>query len=485
MVKSEATETLWAEAAVSIRRAVGEQSFNLWLSQAIPIQLSPEIVELGVPSLYVQEFVSARMRDQVVAACGAVLGGARPELKLTINGHLFRKMREAAATSEGEAAPLPRPATASGAAAPPDDPARAAAEAAAGARRRPKDAGYARQVFNLSPKYTLDRFVVGRANRLAHDAVLRIADQPGTMYNPLFIHGGSGLGKTHLLQGLAHEVLSRNPSGRLLYVTCEYFTNQYVAALQSGEINRFRARFRGVDLLVVDDIQGLGNKAATQEEFLQTFNELTDAGRQVVMASDAHPRQLARIREDLIGRFLSGMLAQVQPPDVETRVEIVKRRLAGYDVEIPAEVVRFVAERVTRSVRELEGAVVRLVAYSSLAKEPVTLSLARQAIADFLSIEGRYITLSDIENRVISHLNVTHGQLHSRLRRRDVAYARQVCVTLGRMLTDASLNEIGRYFGGKDHSTVLFAERKIKGLMQSDPDVRQFVDLLTEELRRR
>jgi chromosomal replication initiator protein len=331
-----------------------------------------------------------------------------------------------------------------------------------GQKGRPGPVPAPKQIFNLNERYTLDRIIVGPGNQLAFNCAWEVARKPGEGFNPLFIYGKTGLGKSHLLQGIAREVLERFPSKDTLYIPAEYFVNQYVAALQKRDVEPFRKRFRNLDVLIIDDLHFLAGKDASQQELLHTLNALEQQGKQVVLASDQHPRELEEFMEHLTTRFLQGMIAEVTLPPRNTRLAIINSKLEGHRQLFPNAVIEFLADHLECNVREIEGYVTRLVALAGLAGEKVTLELAQQALHDFLSSRARLVDLPDIENVVIAHYGVTSQQLHSRLRKRPVALARQVCMYLARKLTSYSLKEIGRFFGGKNHTTVVFAVQAVE-----------------------
>ncbi|MHC4841664.1 MAG: chromosomal replication initiator protein DnaA, partial [Planctomycetota bacterium] len=318
------------------------------------------------------------------------------------------------------------------------------------------------QIFNLDDRYTLDRIIVGENNRMAFKCAWEITRKPGEALNPFFIYGKTGLGKSHMLQGIAREILERYPSKETLYIPCEYFVNQYVGALQKRDVEPFRARFRNLDVLIIDDLHFLAGKDASQQELLHTLNSLESLGKQVVLASDQHPRDLEEFMEHLTNRFMQGMIAEINIPARNTRLAIIKSKLEGHRDLFPPPVIEFLADKLECNVREIEGYITRLVALAALTRETVTLQLAEQALQDFLSIRSRDVELNDIENIVIAHYGVTSQQLHSRLRKRPVALARQVCMYLARKLTSYSLKEIGRFFGGKNHTTVVFAVQAVE-----------------------
>jgi chromosomal replication initiator protein len=437
------TETLakehWNKVLTDLQDHVGEEVFNLWLRNTLIVRLEPELIEVGVPNLVVSDWLRSQYTGEILDSVNRVVGYRPGDIKYSVNGHLFRQLRKSEDTAR-----------------------RAAGDPSPTARDRVKTEPVPKQIFNLNEKYTLDRVIVGPNNQLAFNCAWEVARKPGENFNPLFIFGRTGLGKTHLLQGIAREVLERFPSKETLYIPAEYFVNQYVQALQRRDVEPFRHRFRSLDMLIIDDLHFLSGKDASQQELLHTLNALEQAGKQVVLASDQHPRGLEEFMEHLTTRFMQGMIAEIELPPKPTRLAIIKSKLEGQRQLFPVAVIEFLADKLECNVREMEGYVTRLVALAGLTGEKVTLQLAEQALQDFLSSRSRMVDLTDIENVVIAHYGVSSAQLHSRLRKRPVALARQVCMFLARRLTSYSLKEIGRFFGGKNHTTVVFAVQAIE-----------------------
>lgn len=446
----------WSRILVDLQERVGEEVFTLWLRKTLIVRLDPNLVEIGVPNLVVSEWLKGQFTDHILQSIERVSGFRPKDIRFPVNGHLFREMREHEAKARraaGESDLTERAPTA-----------------------RPK------QIFSLNERYTLDRVIVGPNNQLAFNCSWEIARKPGESFNPLFIYGRTGVGKTHLLQGIAHEVLERFPSKETLYIPAEYFVNQYVQALQKRDVEPFRKRFRSLDMLIIDDLHFLAGKDASQQELLHTFNALESAGKQVVLASDQHPRALEEFMEHLTTRFMQGMIAEIELPPVATRLAIIKSKLEGHRGLFPVSVIEFLAEKLDCNVRELEGYVTRLVALASLTGEKVTLQLAEQALQDFLATRTRMVDLNDIENVIIAHYGVSSQQLHSRQRKRPVALARQVCMYLARRLTSYSLKEIGRFYGGKNHTTVVFAVQSIEAKMAKSRALADELDHLRRSL---
>ena len=317
------------------------------------------------------------------------------------------------------------------------------------------------------PKYTFDNFVVGPCNRFAHAAAVGAAEAPGKAYNPFFLHGSVGLGKTHLLQSLCFALLERNPKTRILYLSCETFVNHFISALENGDLQKFRNKYRNVDVLVVDDIHVLANKERTQEEFFHTFNTLYQSGKQIVLSSDSPPKDIPTLQERLVSRFKWGLVTEIEPPCYETRMAILKRKSRERGREIPDDVARLLAERIDSNIRELEGAVTKLIGYAGLAGQPVSVELAREAMRDLFAVRKGQPSMEDIIGLITEHFGIKLSELQSKKRTNAIAYPRQVAMYLARQITRHSLEEIGGFFGGRDHSTVIYAVEKVGARAES------------------
>ena len=341
-----------------------------------------------------------------------------------------------------------------------------------------------RGVIQLNPRYTFDTFVVGSSNRFAHAAAVAVAENPSVTYNPLFIHGGVGLGKTHLMHAIGHFVQQHYPNKRLLYITAETFINELISAIQQGKNVEFRTRFRSVDILMVDDIQFIAGKDSTQEEFFHTFNELHNAGKQIILTSDKPPKDIARLEERLRSRFAWGLIADIGKPDVETRTAILRARATTDGISVPDEVLSMIAEHVSSNIRELEGSFTRLVAYATLVNEPITMELAQKALKETLSGDTRKeITASLIMQTVCDYYHLSVEDMTSSTRRREVTVPRQVAMYLTREMTDMSLPQIGTAFGNRDHTTVLHACSVITRSMSETPKLAEEVEDLKEKIQ--
>lgn len=336
----------------------------------------------------------------------------------------------------------------------------------------------------LSPDYSFDNFVTGPENRLAHAAAVAVANQPGTAYNPLFIHGGVGLGKTHLLQAICQTVLQRDPNCTICYFSCDAFVNQFMDSVQRGEMSAFRHRYRDADLLLLDDIHFLANRERTQEEFFHTFNALFQSKRQIVLSSDSAPLEIPQLEERLVSRFQSGMVAPIAKPSYETRVAIVRAKSALRAMELPDEVACYIAAKVDSNARELEGAINTVQGSAVLQDVAITLGLAREALGESaLGTRPSQVTLHHITDAVTAFYNVKLSDLQSKRRQKSIAAPRQLSMYLARHHTGFSLEEIGGHFGGRDHTTVMHAVRVVTDRIAADPDYARHVDVLTHTVR--
>ena len=334
----------------------------------------------------------------------------------------------------------------------------------------------------LNPKYTFETFVVGNSNQFAHAAARAVAESPAHSYNPLFLYGGVGLGKTHLLHAIGHQVLRRRPELKVLYFTAEQFVNQLINSLRFKSMHSFRERYRSIDVLLVDDIQFLANKERTQEEFFHTFNTLYTSQRQIILSSDSSPRNIPAIEERLRSRFEWGLIADIQAPDLETKVAILRRKADQDGVALPDDVALFIAYQVKSNVRELEGMLNRVVAFSSLTAKPLSLELAKETLKDILPEEGRRATAADIIKFVARHYGLKVSEIKSKSNSKQIAFPRQVAMFLCKELTDLSYPEIGRQFNDKHHSTVMYSVDKILKLRATDAELERTLDGMTKHL---
>ncbi len=343
-----------------------------------------------------------------------------------------------------------------------------------------------KQAPQLNSRYTFESFVVGSGNRFAHAASLAVAEAPADAYNPLFIYGGVGLGKTHLMHAIGHYVLQQRPEARLEYVTSETFTIELVTAIQTNRNIQFREKYRNVDVLLIDDIQFIAGRDSTQEEFFHTFNALFNAGKQIVISSDRPPKEIAHLEERLRSRFLSGLIADIQRPDMDTRCAILRSKAREENIDVSEDVIQMIAQNVDSNIRELEGSLTRLSAYSSLSGRPISLELAQEALREIISEhQPRSVTGEDVLKAVSAYYGIPVEDLIGPRRTRSVTVPRQITMYLARQLTDTSLPRIGELLGGRDHSTILHGCAKIESLMLSAPPIKAAVADLSKQLLRR
>ena len=336
----------------------------------------------------------------------------------------------------------------------------------------------------LNSKYTFDSFVIGPSNRFAHAASLAVAESPAKAYNPLFIYGGVGLGKTHLMQAIGQYIAKKFKKSKILYITSEKFTNQLIASIQNRTTLKFREKYRSVDILLVDDIHFIAGKESTQEEFFHTFNTLYDAHKQIVISSDRPPKEISALEKRLVSRFEWGLVTDIQPPDLETRIAILRNKAAAQNIAVPDDVTFFIAEKIKSNIRELEGALIRVGAYSALIGRPVNLQLAEEVLKDAFKEEEKRITVDIIQKKVAEYFDLRISDMKSKKRNRAVAYPRQIAMYLSRDLTDMSLPEIGESFGGRDHTTVLHAYDKIQRCVKDDVKTQDLVNNIINNIKK-
>lgn len=336
---------------------------------------------------------------------------------------------------------------------------------------------------NLNVKYTFDTFVVGNNNRLAHAASLAVSDNPAEVYNPLFIYGGVGLGKTHLMHSIAHYILGDSPKSKVLYVSSEQFTNDLINSIKAGNNEEFRKKYRHIDVLLIDDIQFIADKDRTQEEFFHTFNTLYESKKQLIISSDRPPKEIKTFEERMISRFEMGLIVDIQSPDFETRMAILRKKLEREDVKIPNDVTQYVANNITSNIRELEGAVNKIIAYSTLVHKEINLELAEEALKDLIyPKENPSITIENIIQIVSQHYNISPHDITSKKRPREISYPRQVVMYLARNLTDMSLPQIGNKLGNRDHTTIMHGYEKINKEAKKDQLLFNTISTLSKKI---
>src|SRR5215218_1595879 len=442
-------EDLWNEVADRLKDALNDTTYRTWFDQVAGGEVSSDGVVLTVPNDFTREWIEAHFLGLVQAAVRELTGDERP-VRLLVRAD--RQPEEVSAQTIRSEAAVP---------------------------------AVARAYEGLNPKYTFDSFVIGSSNRFAHAAALAVAEAPAQAYNPLFIYGGTGLGKTHLLQAVGQYVAEHSAALTVRYVTSETFMNDFINSLRDKRIEGFKTRYRSYDLLMIDDIQFLEGKERIQEEFFHTFNSLYEAGRQIVISSDRPPREISTLEERLRSRFEWGLITDIQPPDLETRIAILRKRVKTDGIHVPdPQVLTFIASRVSTNIRELEGALTRVVAFSSLTGRLMTVDLAQEVLKDvFPQGEAAEVSIRRIQEAVSDRFNLPLSELTGEKRSQNIVYPRQVAMYLSRELTDSSLPKIGKEFGGRDHTTVIHATSKIARLIKEDRSVYNLVQELTARIK--
>ncbi len=434
---------LWSEVSSRLRGALNETTYRTWFDHVEGVELDDDQFVLSVPNDFTRDWIEGHFLGLIRAAIGDATGHER-RVQLAI---AEREHDAAAASPE----PPPREVVAGG----------------------------------LNPKYTFDSFVIGSSNRFAHAAALAVAEAPAQAYNPLFIYGGTGLGKTHLLQAVAQYVSEHQGALTVRYVTSETFMNDFINALRDKRIESFKQRYRAYDLLLIDDIQFFEHKERIQEEFFHTFNTIYEAGGQLVISSDRPPREISTLEERLRSRFEWGLITDIQPPDLETRIAILRKKVKTDGIHVPdPKVLEFIAGRISSNIRELEGALTRVVAFSSLTGRPMSEDLAQDVLKDvFPQGEVPEVSIERIQELVSERFSLSLEELCGDRRSQNIVYPRQVAMYLSRELTDSSLPKIGRQFGGRDHTTVIHATTKIARLIREDRSVYNLVQELTKRVK--
>jgi chromosomal replication initiator protein len=442
-------ESLWDEVAGRLKGALNEATFGSWFGSAEGSALTDDAFTLSVPNDFTREWIEGHFLGLIRAAVKDATGHER-RIQLSVVDEAAPEIVDGIAL---------------------EPPVHRAPEPAASG--------------SMSLKYTFDLFVIGSSNRFAHAAALAVAEAPAQAYNPLFIYGGTGLGKTHLLQAVGQYVGAHGNGLTARYVTSETFMNDFINSLRDKRIEGFKQRYRTYDVLLVDDVQFFEGKERIQEEFFHTFNSLYEAGRQIVISSDRPPKEIATLEERLRSRFEWGLITDIQPPDLETRIAILRKKEKTDRIHVPdPDVLTYVAERVTTNIRELEGALTRVVAFSSLTGRSMTVELAEDVLKDvFPQGQAVEISIRRIQETVSERFGMTVNELCSAKRSQSIAYPRQVAMYLSRALTDSSLPKIGKEFGGRDHTTVMHANAKIEGMIREDRTVYNLVQELTARIK--
>ncbi|KRQ85942.1 Chromosomal replication initiator protein DnaA [Caloramator mitchellensis] len=437
---------IWEKTQEIVKAELTELAFNTWIKCLEPLKITNDTIFFLAPNEFTKGVLEQRHKELISNAIKLVTS-KKYELKFVLNTDDINENNSPAPKKE-------------------------------------KQEEFSNSMLN--PKYTFETFVIGNSNRFAHAASLAVAEAPAKAYNPLFIYGGVGLGKTHLMHAIGHYILGNNPSAKVVYVSSEKFTNELINAIKDDKNEDFRNKYRNVDVLLIDDIQFIAGKERTQEEFFHTFNSLHEANKQIIISSDRPPKEIPTLEDRLRSRFEWGLIADIQPPDFETRIAILKKKADVENLSIPNEVMVYIANKIQSNIRELEGALIRIVAYSSLTNKEVSVDLASEALRDFISNRNaRQITTELIIDVVSSYYNLRPEDFKSQKRTKSVAFPRQIAMYLARKLTDLSLPKIGEEFGGRDHTTVIHAFEKINESYEKDQNLKETIDELIRKINQK
>ncbi|MDD5680531.1 MAG: chromosomal replication initiator protein DnaA [Candidatus Omnitrophica bacterium] len=459
-------EATWKQALTLLKDNVNNQTYQTWIEPISFVEANEKSVVLGVPNKFFKNWVEEHYLGPITSTLEKV-----SNKKFALEFIIVSEAALKPAAGRGEEAAKDKPAAGQ------------AQEKAAEEKKQGFSFFFKKNLpteeSRLNPKYTFDSFVVGPSNRFAHAAALAVSESPAKAYNPLFIYGKVGLGKTHLMQAIGHYILQKKPSLKFIYISSEKFTNQLISAIQNRTTLKFREMYRNVDLLLIDDIHFIAGKESTQEEFFHTFNALYDAHKQIVVSSDRSPKDIPSLEERLVSRFEWGLVTDIQPPDIETRIAILRNKAERETISIPDDVTYFIAESVRSNIRELEGALIRVVAYAKLVGKEINLDLVKEVLKDVLIEQNKKITIDSIQQKVAQYFDIRLADMRSKKRNKAIAYPRQIAMYLSRDLTDFSLPEIGEQFGGRDHSTVMHACEKVYKDMESKNGVREMVNKIS------
>ncbi|WP_337017147.1 chromosomal replication initiator protein DnaA [Oceanobacillus massiliensis] len=441
-------EELWVATLEKIEEKISKPSFDTWLKNTKAETLEKDTLIISAPNEFARDWLENQYTELISEILDEVTG-TKLNTKFIIPD----------STAELEdLKPMPKP------------------KPSMNSTETPKSM--------LNSKYTFDTFVIGAGNRFAHAASLAVAEAPAKAYNPLFIYGGVGLGKTHLMHAIGHYVREHNPNAKVVYITSEKFTNEFINAIMDNKSNSFRNKYRNIDVLLIDDIQFIAGKESTQEEFFHTFNALHEESKQIIISSDRPPKEIPTLEDRLRSRFEWGLITDITPPDLETRIAILNKKAKAEGLDIPNEVMLYIANQINTNIRELEGALIRVVAFSSLVNKDIDASLAADALKDIIpSSKPKVITIKGIQELVGERYSIRLEDFAAKKRTKSIAFPRQIAMYLSRELTDFSLPKIGEEFGGRDHTTVIHAHEKISRLLEEDSDLNRDIEDIKEKLK--
>jgi chromosomal replication initiator protein len=455
--------SLWETVKCDLKSLFPEDVFQLWFEPVVCLEATEDVLTLGVPNEFAQIWLHDNYLDLITQRL-RLSAGRLVNVKLTTTN----ATPDAASQRAGAESAVAR------------------SRATAGTTRkitRYDERGPAAGLLN--PRNTFETFVVGSNNQMAHAAALAVAQSPAQAYNPLFLYGDTGLGKTHLMHAIGHAILRRNPEARVAYLSTEKFTNEFIKALQENGLTKFRQRYRQADVLLLDDVQFLANKERIQEEFFHTFNDLFESGKQIVLSSDRRASEIQKLEARLVSRFEWGLPADIHSPDVETRIAILRTKAAALKCDLPAAIINFIAQNITKNIRRLEGALIKVASYTALTSKPIDLATAERLLHDVLMEQAQTIlTIETIQKRVADHFQIRHSDMTSKRRPNNIAIPRQIAMYITRELTKHSLQEIGDAYGGRDHGTVIHACKAVNNMMEQDATTRSSVEFLKNQLSR-
>ncbi|MDQ0297626.1 chromosomal replication initiator protein [Salibacterium salarium] len=443
---------LWNQTLSVIQKKVSKPSFETWLKSTKATELQDDTIIITAPNEFARDWLENRYSTLISDTLQDITGAELyvkfiiPDTEEQNDISVEQEVKKTPVPSENQSDDIPKS--------------------------------------MLNDKYSFNTFVIGSGNRFAHAASLAVAEAPAKAYNPLFIYGGVGLGKTHLMHAIGHYVIDHNPEARVVYLSSEKFTNEFINSIRDNKAVNFRNKYRSVDVLLIDDIQFLAGKEQTQEEFFHTFNALHEESKQIVISSDRPPKEIPTLEDRLRSRFEWGLITDITPPDLETRIAILRKKAKAEKLDIPNEVMLYIANQIDTNIRELEGALIRVVAYSSLINQDMNADLAAEALKDIIpSSKPKKVTIADIQKTVSEQFNVQIQELKAKKRTKTIAFARQVAMYLSREMTESSLPKIGDEFGGRDHTTVIHAHEKITTMLNTDTELQKNLQNVIDKLK--
>ncbi|HZK24491.1 MAG TPA: chromosomal replication initiator protein DnaA [Oscillospiraceae bacterium] len=447
---------IWQATLDQIETKMSKPSFETWLKTTKPVSINSESLVISVPNDFTKDWMQGRYADLISHALQEVVGNENYRVHF-----VTPRINDDDGKDFNQEEVVASPPT-----------------------RRPEKPTSTLSTSWLNPKYTFNTFVIGNSNRFAHAASLAVSEAPARAYNPLFIYGGVGLGKTHLMHAIGHHVTDNTPANRVMYLSSEKFTNEFINSIRDNKTVEFRNKYRTIDVLLIDDIQFLAGKETTQEEFFHTFNALHENNKQIIISSDRPPKEIPTLEDRLRSRFEWGLITDIQPPDLETRIAILRKKAFSENITMDDDVIHYIANNIVSNIRELEGAFIRVIAYSSLTKRRIDIPLAQETLQTILATheKPKIITIERIQKVTAEHFALKIEEMKAKKRTKNVAMPRQIAMYLARELTDSSLPKIGEEFGGRDHTTVMHAHKKIISDLKKNPQLQSIVEQLTDKI---